>query len=57
MVNRNLLRQFDLPDAELQSQLDESFDQDITAWLTDEKQDFEANKIVEGGFSPSSAKT
>jgi small subunit ribosomal protein S1 len=48
MVNRNLIRQFDLPDAELQTQLDESFDQDITAWLTDEKQVFEANKIVEG---------
>src|SRR2546423_9913955 len=48
MVNRNLLRQFDLPDAELQTQLDEAFDQDITAWLTDETQVFEANKIVDG---------
>src|SRR4051812_663846 len=48
MVNRNLIRQFDLPDAELQTQLDEAFDQDITAWLTDEKQVFEANKIVDG---------
>jgi small subunit ribosomal protein S1 len=48
MVNRNLIRQFDQPDAELQSQLDEAFDQDITAWLTDEKQVFEANKIVDG---------
>jgi small subunit ribosomal protein S1 len=48
MVNRNLLRQFDLPDADLQSQLDQTFDQDITAWLTDETQVFEANKIVDG---------
>src|SRR5947209_6202277 len=48
MVNRNLIRQFDQPDAELQSQLDQAFDTDITAWLSDEKQVFEANKIVEG---------
>jgi small subunit ribosomal protein S1 len=48
MVNRNLIRQFDQPDSELQNQLDAAFDQDITAWLTDEKQVFEANKIVEG---------
>jgi small subunit ribosomal protein S1 len=48
MVNRNLIRQFDQPDTELQNQLDAAFDQDITAWLTDEKQVFEANKIVEG---------
>jgi small subunit ribosomal protein S1 len=48
MVNRNLIRQFDQPDAELQSQLDQAFDSDITAWLSDEKQVFEANKIVEG---------
>jgi small subunit ribosomal protein S1 len=48
MVNRNLIRQFDLPDSELQNQLDQAFDQDITAWLTDEKQVFEANKIVDG---------
>ncbi|HEX4590057.1 MAG TPA: 30S ribosomal protein S1 [Gemmataceae bacterium] len=48
MVNRNLIRQFDQPDAEIQSQLDQAFDSDITAWLTDEKQVFEANKIVDG---------
>jgi small subunit ribosomal protein S1 len=48
MVNRNLIRQFDQPDAELQDQLDQAFDSDITAWLTDEKQVFEANKIVDG---------
>ncbi|HEX4590251.1 MAG TPA: 30S ribosomal protein S1 [Gemmataceae bacterium] len=48
MVNRNLIRQFDLPDAELHTALDEAFDQDMTSWLTDETQVFEANKIVDG---------
>src|SRR5256714_3916776 len=48
MVNRNLLRQFDLPDAELQTQLDEAFDQNIAEWLTDETQVFEPNQIVDG---------
>ncbi len=48
MVNRNLIRQFDLPDAEYQSQIDEAFDHDINNWLGDESQVFEANKIVDG---------
>lgn len=48
MVNRNLIRQFDLPDAELHNELDQAFDQDMNSWLTDEKQVFEANKIVDG---------
>ncbi|HEY1381735.1 MAG TPA: 30S ribosomal protein S1, partial [Gemmataceae bacterium] len=48
MVNRNLIRQFDLPDAEIQTQIDEAFDQDMTNWLTDDTQVFEANKIVDG---------
>jgi len=48
MVNRNLLRQFDQHDAELQNQIDQAFDQNITAWLTDDTQVFEPNKIVEG---------
>src|SRR5947209_20394943 len=48
MVNRNLIRQFVQPEAELQNQLDAAFHTDIAAWLTDEKQVFEANKIVEG---------
>ena len=53
MVNRNLLRQFDLADEEMQSELDEAFRQediggDINTWLPAEAQNFEVNKIVEG---------
>jgi small subunit ribosomal protein S1 len=53
MVNRNLLRQFDLPDTELQQQLQDAFYQedvgsDMEHWLPVEEQQFEANKIVKG---------
>src|SRR5438552_13442324 len=53
MVNRNLLRQFDLPEAELQRQLQDAFFQeeggkDINDWLPMEEQEFEVNKIVKG---------
>ncbi|HLN26197.1 MAG TPA: 30S ribosomal protein S1 [Gemmataceae bacterium] len=53
MVNRNLLRQFDLPDAELQKQLQAAFFQeevgrDLEDWLPHEEQEFEVNKIVKG---------
>ena len=48
MVNRNLLRQYDLPEDELQHELDEAFDQNVGGWLPDEKQVFEVNKIVTG---------
>src|SRR5438132_596508 len=53
MVNRNLLRQFDLPEAELQRQLQDAFYQEDTGgsletWLPVEEQEFEANKIVKG---------
>jgi small subunit ribosomal protein S1 len=44
MVNRNLLRQFDLPAPELE-ELDQTFDE---PWLPDEEQQFEINKIVNG---------
>src|SRR5437867_11036417 len=47
MVNRNLLRQFDAPEDELPN-LDEIFNQEITAWIHSEEQDYEANKIVTG---------
>ena len=47
MVNRNLLRQFDVTDDELEN-IDDIFDQEITDWLHSEEQDFEANKIVTG---------
>src|SRR5438132_4782025 len=53
MVNRNLLRQFDLPEAELQRQLQDAFYQEDTGgsletWLPVEEQEFEINKILKG---------
>ncbi len=49
MVNRNLLRQFDLPDDQLRKELgDVGFDQETEIWLPDEEQQFEVNKIVRG---------
>jgi small subunit ribosomal protein S1 len=51
MVNRNLLRQFDLPDNELQQELAAVFEQpDIEngSWLPAQEQEFEVNKIVTG---------
>jgi small subunit ribosomal protein S1 len=53
MVNRNLLRQFDLSATELQQQLEAAFDQqetggDLESWLPHEEQEFEVNKIVRG---------
>src|SRR5438105_7366124 len=53
MVNRNLLRQFDLPEAELQQQLQDAFYQEdsggsLETWLPVEEQEFEVNKIVKG---------
>src|SRR5947209_1242224 len=53
MVNRNLLRQFDLSEAEVQQQLQDAFyqedsDKDVNDWLPMEEQEFEVNKIVKG---------
>lgn len=48
MVNRNLLRQFDLSDAELQQELDTAFTSESGDWLPAEEQEFEVNKIVNG---------
>ncbi|HEV3078308.1 MAG TPA: 30S ribosomal protein S1 [Gemmataceae bacterium] len=53
MVNRNLLRQVDLSEAEVQQQLQDAFFQeesgkDINDWLPMEEQEFEVNKIVKG---------
>jgi small subunit ribosomal protein S1 len=51
MVNRNLLRQFDLPDTELQTELDGIFPEEqggLEDWYRDGTQDFEVNKIVTG---------
>lgn len=53
MVNRNLLRQFDLSDQDLNDELNAAFlneeiGGDIENWLPAEKQEFDANKIVTG---------
>jgi len=54
MVNRNLLRQFDLPEAELKQELAAAFNQDVYqeddngTWLPPSEQEFEVNKIVNG---------
>src|SRR5436305_5877763 len=54
MVNRNLLRQFDLPESELQQELADAFHQDVYqendsgSWLPPAEQEFEVNKIVNG---------
>jgi small subunit ribosomal protein S1 len=54
MVNRNLLRQFDLPESELQQELAAAFNQDVYqnndtgSWLPPAEQEFEVNKIVNG---------
>jgi small subunit ribosomal protein S1 len=47
MVNRNLLRQFDISDDDLQT-ADDIFNQEIAEWVNREDQDYEANKIVTG---------
>jgi small subunit ribosomal protein S1 len=47
MVNRNLLRQFDIPAEDIQ-QNDLDFDQAIAEWIRGEEQEYEANKIVTG---------
>src|SRR5437764_14710259 len=48
MVNRNLLRQFDVSDADTLEQINQDFDAGLTGWIADEKQIFETNKIVDG---------
>jgi small subunit ribosomal protein S1 len=53
MVNRNLLRQYDLADVELQKELEAAFqmphaDGGLESWLPAEEQEFEVNKIVKG---------
>jgi small subunit ribosomal protein S1 len=53
MVNRNLLRQYDLSEDELQHELDAAFRQEelgttTETWLPPEEQNFEVNKIVQG---------
>src|SRR6202166_4506649 len=47
MVNRNLLRQFDLADDEMQQQMEEAFSEGADS-LPAERQEFRDNKVVTG---------
>src|SRR5262249_1059055 len=46
--NRNLLRQFALPEEQLHQELEGAFNNDLVGWLPPEEQDFEVNKIIKG---------
>jgi small subunit ribosomal protein S1 len=48
MVDRNLLRQYELPQDELQRELNAAFDHEGTDWLPPEVQAFRDNRIVTG---------
>src|SRR6516162_9850659 len=48
MVNRNLLRQYDSLEGEIQQELDSLFDLGGTDWLPPEEQAFRDNKVVTG---------
>jgi small subunit ribosomal protein S1 len=49
MVNRNLLRQYDLPESELEQELnDAAFGLDGADWLPAEEQEFRDNRVVTG---------
>jgi small subunit ribosomal protein S1 len=47
-VNRNLVRQYELADEDLQRELNDAFNQETSDWLPAEEQQFEVNKIVTG---------
>src|SRR5262245_22544840 len=48
MVNRNLLREYALPEDQLRQELDAAFNQEGDDWLPAEGQDFRDQKIVSG---------
>jgi small subunit ribosomal protein S1 len=48
MVNRNLLRQYDLPQEELENELDAAFNLEGSDWLPPEEQAFQDNRVVTG---------
>jgi small subunit ribosomal protein S1 len=48
MVNRNLLRQFDLPEEELRQELDAAGSEEGEDWLPAEEQEFRDNRIITG---------
>jgi small subunit ribosomal protein S1 len=48
MVNRNLLRQYDLSDDLLRQELEAAFGEETDDWLPPDRQDFQENKIITG---------
>jgi small subunit ribosomal protein S1 len=48
MVNRNLLRQYDLSDDLLRQELEAAFGEETEDWLPPDRQDFQENKIITG---------
>ena len=48
MVNRNLLRQFDLNEEDFAKELNDTFSEDPDKWLPNQETEFDANKIVTG---------
>jgi small subunit ribosomal protein S1 len=48
MVNRNLLRQFDLNEEDFSKELNDSFSENAEHWLPNQETEFDANKIVTG---------
>src|SRR5262249_21580660 len=48
MVNRNLLRTFDLPENELQQALDDAFNKDLDKWQPEEDHEFHDHQLVRG---------
>ena len=48
MVNRNLLRQYDVSEGELQEELDAAFGHEDVDWLPPEEQEFQDNQVVTG---------
>src|SRR5260370_22004888 len=48
MVNRNLVREYDLPEEELRQELDAAFTDGNADWLPPEEQAFQDNQVVTG---------
>ncbi len=48
MVNRNLLRQFDLPEEQAQEEIERNFEEAFGNWLEKDREPVAINKIVEG---------
>ena len=48
MVNRNLMRQFDLSEDDFSQELSSAFQENVNEWLPTEEVEFDANKIVTG---------